>query len=597
MQKFKYHISYTENDRFCKGAIPLMRKDRRRLLLDLLLGTAMLLVIGGILLLGNTFTAYNELFLSYQDRQLREVADATDENIAGLVDNLSADLDYVLARRGFVTAEQQWAQTGNTQQLLFRMQENLASQNPMVHAMLAFQGDQIFLSTDGNTDYLFPDGREGILSPCYARDGTLYLALFSRTEAAEYALLVDAAAWYNDLSRIYVGSESRLLLMGSSDRILLHKWAGEARIDCLEELGSGCCDTQALQLMLDSMQRGEAVNTSYQATNCKDGGKHTIRISVIPPQESVNRYFTVAVTCHYDEIVRPMHQAVIRLILSGITVMMGVCLAILLAVRMAMQSRQQDQEMTQLRKKSEETQKLLEKTQALAHHQRLETIGTLASGLAHDINNLLTPIMGYAILTLEGLPEGCDELADNVTEIYEASRKAKEIISQLGALSRKRTAQHFARVSLKELAAKALQVASPAKPDSVSAVIRCEGDCCLTGDETQLSQLLLNLILNAYYAMAENGGTLTLTMETADACAILTVADTGVGIPAEALPHIFEPFFTTRESGKGTGLGLAIVHQVVESHQGEIQVESTVGKGTVFTLRFPLEPLPGAGNS
>ena len=158
MQEFKYHISYTENDRFCKGAIPLMRKDRRRLLLDLLLGTAMLLVIGGILLLGNTFTAYNELFLSYQDRQLREVADATDENIAGLVDNLSTDLDYVLARRGFVTAEQQWAQTGNTQQLLFRMQENLASQNPMVHAMLAFQGDQIFLSTDGNTDYLFPDG-------------------------------------------------------------------------------------------------------------------------------------------------------------------------------------------------------------------------------------------------------------------------------------------------------------------------------------------------------------------------------------------------------------------------------------------------------
>ena len=597
MQKFKYHISYTENDRFCKGAIPLMRKDRRRLLLDLLLGTAMLLVIGGILLLGNTFTAYNELFLSYQDRQLREVADATDENIAGLVDNLSADLDYVLARRGFVTAEQQWAQTGDTQQLLFRMQENLASQNPMVHAMLAFQGDQIFLSTDGNTDYLFSDGREGILSPCYAGDGTLYLALFSRTEAAEYALLVDAAAWYNDLSRIYVGSESRLLLMGSSDRILLHKWAGEARIDCLEELGSGCCDTQALQLMLDSMQRGEAVNTSYQATNCKDGGKHTIRISVIPPQESVNRYFTVAVTCHYDEIVRPMHQAVIRLILSGITVMIGVCLAILLAVRMAMQSRQQDQEMTQLRKKSEETQKLLENTQALAHHQRLETIGTLASGLAHDINNLLTPIMGYAILTLEGLPEGCDELADNVTEIYEASRKAKEIISQLGALSRKRTAQHFARVSLKELAAKALQVASPAKPDSVSAVIRCEGDCCLTGDETQLSQLLLNLILNAYYAMAENGGTLTLTMETADAFAILTVADTGIGIPAEALPHIFEPFFTTRESGKGTGLGLAIVHQVVESHQGDIQVESTVGKGTVFTLRFPLEPLPGAGNS
>ena len=103
----------------------------------------------------------------------------------------------------------------------------------------------------------------------------------------------------------------------------------------------------------------------------------------------------------------------------------------------------------------------------------------------------------------------------------------------------------------------------------------------------QLSQMLLNLILNAYHAMEKAGGTLTVSFARETDGVVLRIRDTGVGIDQQVLPHIFDAFFTTKETGKGTGLGLAIVRQVADNHHIRIQVESESGRGTVFTLRFP----------
>ena len=108
------------------------------------------------------------------------------------------------------------------------------------------------------------------------------------------------------------------------------------------------------------------------------------------------------------------------------------------------------------------------KNQELAHHDRLQTIGTLTSSIAHEFNNLLTPIMGYSILVLEQLPSDAEELYDNVLEIYNSSRKAKEIIARLSDLSRKNTSLTFQYVSPDELVRKVLAVASPARPPHVS---------------------------------------------------------------------------------------------------------------------------------
>jgi signal transduction histidine kinase len=241
-----------------------------------------------------------------------------------------------------------------------------------------------------------------------------------------------------------------------------------------------------------------------------------------------------------------------------------------------------------LRKKNQAMEELNRQTQKLAHHQRLEIIGTLTSSIAHEFNNLLTPIMGNSMMALERLPSDEDELYDELLEIYSASCKAKEIISRLSDLSRKNPETCFRQVAPDELIRKMVKTAEPARAENVQINMNLNcWDQRLTANEIQLSQMILNLILNGFHAMEPKGGILTLTTNFDEESVHILVSDTGCGIAKEIQTKIFEPFFTTKETGKGTGLGLAIVAQVVEDHKGTIRVESKEGSGTTFFVSLP----------
>ena len=245
-------------------------------------------------------------------------------------------------------------------------------------------------------------------------------------------------------------------------------------------------------------------------------------------------------------------------------------------------------ELKRLSKKKAAMEKLNRETRELAHHQRLQTIGTLTASIAHEFNNLLTPIMGYSMLALEKISQEDEELYDSILEIYESSRKAKTLVSRLSDLSRKNTETSFRMVSPDELIRKTLDVAAPAKGDDVEIKLNLNcWDQRINANEIQITQLLLNLILNAFHAMGEDGGVLTISSDFDEMNVRITVADTGCGVPPEYREKIFEPFFTTKETGRGTGLGLAICAQVVEDHNGSIAVESTPGAGAVFTVALP----------
>lgn len=251
------------------------------------------------------------------------------------------------------------------------------------------------------------------------------------------------------------------------------------------------------------------------------------------------------------------------------------------------ENRKASKELRQLTERQKRLEEINRQTQQLAHHQRLETIGTLTSSISHEFNNLLTPIMSYSLMTLEKLPPEEEELADNLVEIYNASEKAKEIISRLSDLSRKNSPNTIRTVALDALIQKALTVATPAKPKEVE--VRLNLNCWdqrIRANEIQITQLLLNLILNAFHAM-EDGGILEINTTYNSQFVTLQVTDTGFGIPEELHKKIFEPFFTTKDSGKGTGLGLAIVAQVVEDHAGTIRLSSQPGKGSTFTVSIP----------
>jgi PAS domain S-box-containing protein len=240
----------------------------------------------------------------------------------------------------------------------------------------------------------------------------------------------------------------------------------------------------------------------------------------------------------------------------------------------------------------------------LIQSQKLEGVGTLAGGIAHDFNNLLAMILGSAELLREQLTANPD-LKKYADGIVEASNRGASISRQLLLFSRPNEAV-LKHISLSETIVELKDMLKHFLPKSITIVTKQTAtDAVILGDAGQIHQALLNLSLNAGDAMANNG-TLTIEEFTVDAEAIRTrfgydaaapyaavaISDTGTGIDESILKNIFDPFFSTKEKGKGTGLGLAIVHGIVKNHNGFIDVDSTVGTGTTFTLYFPSLPQP-----
>jgi len=289
----------------------------------------------------------------------------------------------------------------------------------------------------------------------------------------------------------------------------------------------------------------------------------------------------------HAQLLEAMQETAFFSILSAGLTLLGVGIILVLGMHLLQGSARIQREAEALQRKNEEMERLNQTTRELAHHQRLETIGTLTASIAHEFNNLLTPIMGYSLMALEKLPAQEGEMYDDILEIYNASRKAKDIISRLNDLARKNSSSAFREISPDEQIRRTLAVAKPAKPPGVE--IRLDLNCWdqrIHANEIQFSQLVLNLILNGFQAMQE-GGILTVGTSFDEESICIRVEDTGCGIPEEIREKIFEPFFTTKETGRGTGLGLAIAAQVVDDHRGRISCQSKEGEGTVFTVILP----------
>ena len=299
--------------------------------------------------------------------------------------------------------------------------------------------------------------------------------------------------------------------------------------------------------------------------------------------------FEMLATVHesHAQLLEGMHTAAFFFVLSSAMVVAGIGILLLLTLHILRGTSRIRREAEALRQKNEEMERLAQTTRELAHHQRLETIGTLTASIAHEFNNLLTPIMGYRLMALEKLPPEEEGLYDDILEIYNASRKAKDIISRLNDLARKNSSSAFREISPDDQIRRTLAVAKPAKPARVE--IQLDLNCWdqrIQANEIQFSQLMLNLILNGFQAMQE-GGQLTIGTSFDETSIHIRVADTGCGIAEPLREKIFQPFFTTKEAGQGTGLGLAIAAQVVEDHKGTILCSSKEGEGTVFTVTLP----------
>jgi signal transduction histidine kinase len=235
------------------------------------------------------------------------------------------------------------------------------------------------------------------------------------------------------------------------------------------------------------------------------------------------------------------------------------------------------------RRAEEETLRLQEQ---IRHADRLATIGQLAAGIAHELNEPLGNILGFAQLAHK-YPDLADQTRQDLEKIVTASLYAREVIKKLLFFSRQ-TPPEKTGVDLNRVVEDGLSLLEPRCAKAGIAVVRklAPEAPIVLGDAAQLQQVLVNLGVNAIQAMAK-GGTLQVGTAIEDTVVRLTLEDTGVGIPPDNLERIFLPFFTTKDVGAGTGLGLAVVHGIVSLHGGTVRADSEVGRGTRFEIRLP----------
>ena len=250
------------------------------------------------------------------------------------------------------------------------------------------------------------------------------------------------------------------------------------------------------------------------------------------------------------------------------------------------------------RKLAEEAKKSLEVQ--LHQAQKLESLGTLASGIAHDINNILGIIIGHASL-LEGQPADAPTIRKRVEAITKASMRVTNLVKQMLTFARKSDV-HMDSVLLNDVVDEVAKLLHELLPRTIVVIPQLDNTLPpIQGDPTHVHQVILNLCVNARDAMPD-GGELTISTyresgealrpehpkATAEDYVVLSVADNGTGMDKEMQRRIFEPFFTTKGRDKGTGLGLSVVFGIMESHSGFVTVQSEPGKGSTFRCYFPL---------
>ncbi|MBE6123893.1 MAG: hypothetical protein E7190_14430 [Erysipelotrichaceae bacterium] len=287
--------------------------------------------------------------------------------------------------------------------------------------------------------------------------------------------------------------------------------------------------------------------------------------------------------------------AVIAILSMGLATSYFVIIAgvLILINRQRIRSEAQEKEIIYLQEINQGMEAVAKQNDELRHYQRIESLGMMASHIAHEFNNYLTPVMVYAEL-METDPQLSEENRNMVKEIMNSTERAADLSRQLLDFSRQDSGAKLQKMNLRTETEEAVSIVRQLAPAAVTVNtgIMSE-DIEVSGRDGMMQHILMNLCKNAFHAMEDSEKKqLDIVLRKAEGGAELQVRDTGSGISRDALERIFEPFYTTKGSRQGTGLGLSVIRNIMHSIGGTIHVDSTPGEGTCFTLYFP-EVHPG----
>ena len=441
-------------------------------------------------------------------------------------------------------------------------------------------------------------------------DGKIY-NVYKRVlkDGRKICLMIDAEKYYQKLiSGIHIGTNGYIVVKDAEGTIIMHPKKEQWGIPVIagRKKMYPDLDYSSLEKMIeDQKKRKEGISHYYSYWWTNEERPRVQKISAYSPVQIGDSFWVVSAVIDYDDLYEPIAEGFLKMVCIFVGILLAAGIAVVLFGRVMRDMRRAVREINDLKELNEQLEKMHRSEQSIAHQQRLQIMGTMTGGIAHEFNNFLTPIMGYAELLMMELPEGSEE-QDSAKEIYEASEKAKDVVRQISSLSRKNVETVYKNISIKKFMTRAERMMESVCTPLIhmESEFRVDDEMIL-GNVTQLNQVLLNVCVNAVHAIGKNQGNIKISCHSEEKEKLaqgvieklsdvwkkyihIQVKDNGCGMDKETLRQIFDPFFTTKKGGEDTGLGLALAEQIITSHKGYIYAESKKGEGSTFHIYLPV---------
>lgn len=562
---------------------------------------------------------YFDVMINNQEKQLLLISQNVATALETSIKRSEDDIEYLVNSLAYVEGEQEYFENGNYDKL-----NKLLNSYTKTHS---WEVDNMIICKDNIDNPLLcvKDIRYEKVSEISIEadkeitlwkdtNNQMFMAI-STKDQSNYKLfvMIDLNHLYNELiSYITIGDKGYVMVKDSNATIIMHKLANQIGINAIEDrqnlYPSLKIDNTSLENMINNQKAKKEGTEIYESYWWADKEPKLVKkITAYTHADIEKGFLIVSAVMDYSAVAKLIINDVMSIVLLAIVIVIevsGLMLYIILSLRRRNKIATENEYLKELNKS---LQTLHENELIMAHQQQLQIIGTMTGGIAHEFNNLLTPIMGYAGLMISGMTEK-DEYYEDISEIYDASEKAKEIIHQISSLSRQNMDTVFKFVDINQLLTRVRKMAESVKPDNIEVVTQIQSsEYGIFGNATQINQVMLNLIMNAYHAIGNNPGKIILKYEEISRqqlekynhteidklekyngnFAKIVVEDNGVGMDENVILRIFDPFFTTKGS-EGIGIGLAIANNIVTSHKGIIFAESEVLVGTKFIIILPL---------
>ncbi|MDD6763894.1 MAG: hypothetical protein PUE50_00275, partial [Firmicutes bacterium] len=355
---------------------------------------ALVLVVFGVLMAVSAISSFDHSIEMEQDRQLAGVLESVDYNVNDTVTRFENQMDAITTSERFTQAVETWQQGGEAGDVLAQMENSAISNMAVFEAMFITRDGKKVLSTMEWMDYSIEENITGDIWRCRDSGGTEFLAVKCRLgeDLVCYGVIDLAGLYFRTMERLGIPEDS-LMLLEAGTGVLMYQENGEIRFTTAEKTAKADMPAAKEAVMLSESEMASASETgSYEKLSGKS--RITTRVDTMPSSATENGIFAISAALDYDALEGLARGTATKLIIYLLIAAAGVLLIILLFLKSRREKQQVDIELQTLREKNLQMEELTKKTRELAHHQRLETIGTMTSSIAHEFNNLLTPIMG-----------------------------------------------------------------------------------------------------------------------------------------------------------------------------------------------------------